>query len=105
MSHWHDTMVDRRWRGLRDGLDDQRTRRSGRDLRGMGVRDLATTLERFTGGQLALVFARRCRAQGATDWNLRPPPSVVLRPQLAPHAGAVSIPADRNAQTGRLTGD
>jgi hypothetical protein len=52
----------------------------------MGVRDLAT-LERFTGGQLALVFARRCRAQGATDWNLRPPPSVVLRPQLAPTLG------------------
>jgi hypothetical protein len=34
------------WRGLRDGLDGQRTRRSGRDLCSMGVRDLATTRER-----------------------------------------------------------
>ena len=42
----YDTVVDRpeTWRGLRDGLDDQRTLRSGR----MGVRDLATTLERFS---------------------------------------------------------
>jgi hypothetical protein len=29
-------------------MDDQRTSRSGRDLRGVGVRDLATTLERFS---------------------------------------------------------
>jgi hypothetical protein len=58
----YDTVVDRpeTWRGLRDGLDDQRTLRSGR----MGVRDLATTLERFAGRQLGLVRAWRCQAQG-----------------------------------------
>ena len=92
MSHWHDTMVDR-------PEADGAAYVTGWTISGLsvlavilaawGVRDLATTLERFTGGLLALVFARRCRAQGATDWNLRPPPSVVLRPQLAPHAGAV----------------
>jgi hypothetical protein len=53
----------------------------------MGVCDLAT-LKRFTGRQLALVFARRCRAQGATDWNIRPPPSVVVSgPSLPPMLG------------------
>jgi hypothetical protein len=35
-------------------------------------------------------LAWRCRAQGAADWNSRPPPSVVCGPSL-PHAGAVSL--------------
>jgi hypothetical protein len=49
----------------------------------MGVRNLTTTLGRLGS---AVSSAR------ATDWNT-PPPSVVLRPQLAPHAGAVSLHA------------
>ena len=59
MSHWHDTMVDSvamAWFTPR--LDGQRTRRSGRDLRGMGIRDLATTLEIDSrAGSFAFVFA------------------------------------------------
>ena len=35
-------------------------------------------LERFRGRQLGFVCAWRCRAQGAPDWNLRPPPSGAL---------------------------
>jgi hypothetical protein len=82
----YDTVVDRpeTWRGLRDGLDDQRTLRSGR----MGVRDLATTLERFA-GRLGGV-----KRKGATRLEPTPPPSVALLAASAcPHAGAVPFDA------------
>jgi hypothetical protein len=44
---------------------------------------------RAMGRQLGFVCAWRCRAQGAPDWNLRPPPSGVLLgglsfPELGP---------------------
>jgi hypothetical protein len=71
MSHWHDTMVDKPeangavyatgWIG-----------HAGRDRGGLGVRDLATPLKRFTGRQLGLVCAWRCRAQGAPDGTYAP---------------------------------
>jgi hypothetical protein len=48
-------------------------------------------LERFTGRQLGFDCAWRCRAQGAPDWNLRPPPSGVLLGGLSSPAGAVSL--------------
>src|ERR1700676_4205734 len=53
----------------------------------------STGRERFTGRQLRLDCAWRCRAQGTPGWETSPPPSGVLLGGLSkyPRAGAVSL--------------